>query len=128
MRVVLAEGASTAELTRRRKTMVDKLTVSDDVSMRLNLFKQDVVDRLLGDGAPEFGVFVERIIDRGLDETLKGIIGSDAGVLSESMTRLAHHSPHQFYKFIGETLEAGEAPEKQRAQKQLGFLASPAKE
>ena len=108
--------------------MVDKLTVSDDVSMRLKLFKQEVVDRLLGDGAPELGVFVERIIDRGLDETLEGIIGADAGVLSKSMRRLARHSPHEFYQSIGETLEAGEVAEKQRAKKQLGFLASPAKE
>ena len=43
--------------------MTAKLIVSDDLFVRLNLFKEGVVDSLLGEETPAFDVFVEGIID-----------------------------------------------------------------
>jgi len=108
--------------------MTAKLTVTDDLYLRLNLFKEKVVDRLLGEESPEFDVFVEGIIDEGLDETLRRVIGSDPAVLSKSMTLLSHRSPHEFYEYMEEILELGEEADKERARRQIGFLASLGKE
>lgn len=72
--------------------MSERLTVSDDLFLRLNLFKERVVDTLLGEESPEFDVFVEGIIDEGLDEMLRRVIGSDPAILSKSMILLARRT------------------------------------
>ena len=108
--------------------MTAKLIVSDDLFVRLNLFKERVVDSLLGEETPAFDVFVEGIIDEGLDEMLRRIIGSDPAVLSKSMTLLSHRSPHEFYQYMEEIVELGEEAEKGRAKRQIGFLATLEKE
>ena len=108
--------------------MSARLTVSDDLFLRLNLFKERVVDTLLGQESPEFDVFVEGIIDEGLDEMLRRVLGPDPAVLSKSMTLLSHRSPHEFYEYMEEILELGEEAEMERAKRQVGFLASLGKE
>jgi hypothetical protein len=108
--------------------MTETLRVSDDVYVRLKLFKTRVVDTLLGEDSPGFDVFVEGTIDDGLDHMLQGIVGSDPRVLSKSMTQLSHRSPHEFYGYMSEILELSEEADKERAKRQIGFLASLGKE
>lgn len=99
-----------------------KLTVSDSLYLRLVEFKK-VVDELLKEDPPEFEVFVEGIIDEGLDEMLRRLIRSDPETLQKSLVQLAERYPQQVYEYIAHVLARGEEAEKEEARRHmLGFL------
>lgn len=108
--------------------MSEQLEVSDDLYERLRLFKQEVVDQLLGEESPSFEVYVEGIIDEGLNEMLRRVLGSDPGTLSKSLVQLARRHPPQFFDYMREILDLGEEAEKERVKSQIGFLASAGRE
>jgi hypothetical protein len=99
-----------------------KLTVSDSLYLRLVEFKK-VVDELLKEDSPEFEVFVEGIIDEGLDEMLRRLIRSDPETLQKSLVQLAERYPQQVCEYIAHVLARGEEAEREEARRHmLGFV------
>jgi len=103
--------------------MTEHLEIGDELFYRLVQFKDNVVDPLLGEESPDFGDYVEGMLEWALDDILVGIIGSDAGTLSQSFVQLAEAYPEQVYRYVREVLERGEESDREAARSRIGFVA-----
>jgi hypothetical protein len=69
----------------------------------------------------------ELVLQQGLDSLMANLFGPQgAGVMLQTLQQLAAKYPKEIYRFIAETIDAGEIEiEKERVRSQLGFHAPP---
>ena len=100
--------------------MVNRLTVSDGTSRRLQLFKQ-VVEAIL-DEPIEFNDYVELVVDRGLNAMLEDLMQpQDKEILVKSWQQLAERYPEQIYEYMANVLKLGEESIREAAKRRIGF-------
>lgn len=102
------------------KTMVERLTLSDETYRRLIEFKQ-VVEAIL-DEPIELHDYGELVVDRGLNGILEDIIGPQSKeTLFESFQQLARRYPEEISDYMIDILQRGEESIREAAKRRLGF-------
>lgn len=101
------------------------LEISDDLFERVKEFQ--AVIKAVTDEDISCEATAELVLQQGLDSLMANLFGPQgAGVMLQTLQQLAAKYPQEIYRFIAETIDAGEIEiEKDRVRTQLGFHAPP---